>query len=78
MIVEELPTVELIGMWSAMSGEELVEADILHSNWSKLTMEKRHREKLADFNTQSNWMDSRLLWLIWFSEDPSSLKPYSF
>ena len=51
MIVEELPTVELIGMWSAMSGEELVEADILHSNWSRLTMEKRHREKLADFNT---------------------------
>ena len=73
MKVEDLPAVELSGLCSAMSGEELVNAIILHSNWSWLTRVKRNREKLADFIMQSRWMDSRLLQLLSFSENPSNL-----
>ena len=73
MKVEDLPAVELSGLCSAMNNEELLKAMIQHSNWSWLTREKRHREKLADFITHLFWMDSRLLILLSFSENPSSL-----
>ena len=73
MKVEDLPAVELSGLCSAMSAGELVKVIILHSNWSWLTREKRNREKLTDFIMQSRWMDSRLLQLLAFSENPSSL-----
>ena len=73
MKVEDLPAVELSGLCSAMSGEELMKAIILHSNWNWLTREKRNREKLTDFIMQSRWMDSRLLQLLSFSENPSNL-----
>ena len=73
MNIEELPAIEVSGLCSALSSEELVKAIILHKDWCWVTKQKSNREKLAKFIPQSTWMDSRLFQLLSATPNPWSL-----
>ena len=73
MNIEELPAIEVSGLCSALSSEELVKAIILHKDWRWVTKQKLNREKLAKFIPQSTWMDSRLFQLLSATPNPWSL-----
>ena len=73
MKVEELPRIEVSGMCSAMSGEELVKAIMLHPDWRWVASQKSNREKLAEFIAQSPWMDSILLLILSALKNPLCL-----